>query len=327
MPAERGGGDILLISTADWDHPFWTNKQHVAVELTRSGRQVLYVDSLGLRPPRLERRDLARILRRLARALQPPRQVRPGLWVWSPLCLPWQQIPAIRWLNRTALTVGLALARRRTGLTPELLWTYSPLTPALLDVGRYRKVVYHAVDDIAAQPGMPATAIRGSEAELARRADIVFATAPRLQQRLSAAGARRCLLTPNVADADHFGAALTGPGPLPADLAALPAPRIGFIGAVSRYKLDFDLQLRRDRSAGGRRARSRRGPLARFGEPAPARAAALCGPASSPRRDGRRHPAGGGKRLHRRHVPHEVLRVSGRRASGRDHPPAGAQGL
>ena len=27
--------DILILSTADWDNPFWTNKQHVAVELAK----------------------------------------------------------------------------------------------------------------------------------------------------------------------------------------------------------------------------------------------------------------------------------------------------
>ncbi|WP_426722600.1 hypothetical protein [Enterobacter cloacae complex sp. 310G5] len=25
--------DIVVLSTADWDNPFWTNKQHVALEL------------------------------------------------------------------------------------------------------------------------------------------------------------------------------------------------------------------------------------------------------------------------------------------------------
>ena len=25
--------DVVLLATADWDHPLWTNKQHVAVAL------------------------------------------------------------------------------------------------------------------------------------------------------------------------------------------------------------------------------------------------------------------------------------------------------
>ncbi|RYD01267.1 hypothetical protein N752_30185 [Desulforamulus aquiferis] len=32
--------DIILLSTADWDNPFWTNKQHVAVQLADRGHRV-----------------------------------------------------------------------------------------------------------------------------------------------------------------------------------------------------------------------------------------------------------------------------------------------
>ncbi len=233
--------DILLVSTADWDNPFWTNKQHVAVELVRQGRRVLYVESCGLRRPSLGRRDLRRILRRLARALRPPQEVRPDLWVWSPAVLPWQGSRSVRRLNRLWLRLGLALSLRRTGLAPQLLWTYSPLTSEFYDLERFATVVYHAVDDIAAQPGMPAQAIARAEAELVLRADLVFATSPRLRDRHAAVGARRCVFLPNVADAAHFGSALAPDVVLPPDLAALPQPRIGFIGAVSGYKLDFAL--------------------------------------------------------------------------------------
>ncbi len=234
--------DILLVSTADWDNPFWTNKQHVAVELARQGRRVLYVESSGLRRPSLgSRRDLRRIGRRLGRALRPPRQVRPGLWVWSPAVLPWHGVRLVRRLNRLALRFGLGLAARWAGLDPQTLWTYSPLTSELYDLGRFSQVVYHCVDDIAAQPGMPAEAIAEAEATLVRRADLVFVTSPLLRDRHAAAGARRCVFQPNVADAEHFGAALAPGVLLPADLTALPAPRIGFIGAVSGYKLDFTL--------------------------------------------------------------------------------------
>jgi len=80
--------DVVLLATADWDHPFWTNKQHVAVAMAQLGHRVLYVESVGLRPPRLEGQDLGRIWRRLRRGLRPPRRVAEGIWVWSPLLIP-----------------------------------------------------------------------------------------------------------------------------------------------------------------------------------------------------------------------------------------------
>ena len=45
--------DFVVLATADWDHPLWTNKQHTALTLAAAGHRVLYVESLGIRPPRV----------------------------------------------------------------------------------------------------------------------------------------------------------------------------------------------------------------------------------------------------------------------------------
>ena len=60
---------IVLISTADWDHPLWTNKQHVACSLADLGHSVLYVESLGIRPANTSSKDLLRIMKRIIKGL------------------------------------------------------------------------------------------------------------------------------------------------------------------------------------------------------------------------------------------------------------------
>ena len=80
--------DIVLVSTAEWHHPFWTNKQHTALALARQGCRILYIDSLGLRKPSANHRDLIRIGRRLLRGLRLPEKVHEGIWVCSPLVIP-----------------------------------------------------------------------------------------------------------------------------------------------------------------------------------------------------------------------------------------------
>jgi glycosyltransferase involved in cell wall biosynthesis len=241
--------DITLIATADWDHALWTNKQHVACNLAELGHRVLYVDSLGLRPPRQGPRgpeaaraasDRGRIWRRLRNGLRPPRQVRPGLWVWSPLVLPGAQGGAALRCNRLMLGLGLALWRQLLGLRPDWLWTYNPMTLAVLEPRPWRRLIYHCVDAIDAQPGMPSGAIGDWEQRLCRRADVVFVTSPALQRRLGSLNPRTHFY-PNVADGAHFGQALEPALPLPADLAAIPRPRLGFVGAISAYKLDLAL--------------------------------------------------------------------------------------
>ena len=50
--------DIVLFSTADWYAKYWTNKQHVASPFAARGHRVLYVETVGLRQPGLNRRGL-----------------------------------------------------------------------------------------------------------------------------------------------------------------------------------------------------------------------------------------------------------------------------
>ena len=232
--------DIVLVSTADWDNPFWTNKQHVAVELARLGHRVLYVDSLALRRPSATARDLTRIFRRLLGALRPPRQVRENLWVVSPVVLPLYRYAAIRRFNRWLLAAALRRWLRRLSLRQDMLWTYNPLTAELFALEDFARRVYHCVDDIAAQPGMPVATLARAEEQLVRAADIVFVTSPALARSRARWNPNTHYL-PNVADFDHFAQALDPALPVPADLAAIPGPRLGFVGAISAYKVDLEL--------------------------------------------------------------------------------------
>ena len=33
--------DVVVLATADWEHPIWTNKQHVAISIADTGFRVL----------------------------------------------------------------------------------------------------------------------------------------------------------------------------------------------------------------------------------------------------------------------------------------------
>lgn len=232
--------DITLLATADWNHPLWTNKQHVACSLAALGHRVLYVESLGLRPLRRGGHDRSRVLQRLRHGLRPPRQVRPGLWVWAPLVLPGASGGWPLWLNRQVLRLGLALWRRVLGLRADWLWTYSPMTLAVLSPVPFRRLIYHCVDAIQTQPDMPEAEITLWEERLCRAADRVFVTSPALLEQLRPFNPHTHFY-PNVADGAHFAAALDPALPLPPDLAAIPRPRLGFVGAISAYKLDLGL--------------------------------------------------------------------------------------
>ena len=238
--------DFVVLATADWDHPLWTNKQHTALALAAAGHRVLYVESLGIRPPRVGAADRKRIVRRLRRLLQLPRQRHERLWVWSPPVLPGVHSGPALQLNRSLLQGGLVLACRWLGFTNPILWTYNPLTTLYLDPESFAGSVYHCVDRIQDQPGMPVSRIEVCEQELSQAVDVVFATSPQLQ-----ASHRRwnhhTLLFGNVADHAHFSRAYqgdpTGPLPCPERLRHVARPRLVFMGAIDAYKLDLGLLL------------------------------------------------------------------------------------
>ena len=233
------GRDIVCVGFADWDTDLWTNQHHLMSRLARENR-VLFVESLGLRQPQLAGRDVKRIARRLRRGLAPPRAVD-GLHVLSPLVIPLHRFAAVRALNRRLLPLLVRRATRRLGFERPILWAYVPQAEALLDALDPSLVVYHCVDDIAAQPGIDGASFRASETRFATRAELVLASAPSLAERMRTLNGN-VLFAPNVADTPLFARALE-PGPVDAALDALPHPRIVFTGAVVATKLDVPLLI------------------------------------------------------------------------------------
>ena len=230
--------DVILLSTADWDHPLWTNKQHLAVSLADAGHRVLYIDSLGVRSARAGRADARRILRRLLRSLNPLRQVRQRIWVVSPLVLPGRTTGMAGRLNRWSFGLALFWADWRLDLRTPLLWTFNPNTRSYLKLGRFQATIYHCVDRIQAQPGMPSESLERAEQDLCGAVNAVFTTAPELQKELAPLNAGTHLFG-NVADAQHFGRARSQALLRPPDFPAIQGPCLIFIGAIDAYKLDL----------------------------------------------------------------------------------------
>jgi len=231
------GRDIVCIGTADWATELPINQHQLMRRLVARNR-VLFVESLGLRRPQLASRDLRRIGRRLARGLRGARPVD-RLHVLSPLVLPFHGSAALRSLNRRLLRLQVRRATRRLGMRKPILWAYAPQAEALLDLLDPELVVYHCVDDVAAQKGVDAGSFRAAEERFARRADLVLASAPALAGRMRELSAR-VLYAPNVADTELFATALEA-GPVDPLVGALPRPRLVFQGAIVATKLDTGL--------------------------------------------------------------------------------------
>jgi glycosyltransferase involved in cell wall biosynthesis len=230
------GADIVCVSSLDWD-AHWTSKQQIMHRLAESNR-ILYVEEpvTMLAPLKVPAR-----WRRWKAVAPRLRKAQAGLWALTPPpLLPFGNMyPAVNRANQAVLARYIRWAERQIGLTTPILWTYLPTSCALIDLLDPRAVVYHCVDEHSAFPGnVDPEVVRAYDAELTHRADLVITTARNLL--LSREG-----LNPNIhhvlhgADVSHFGRALDPDLALPADIAAIPAPRLGVVG-VHDERLDID---------------------------------------------------------------------------------------
>lgn len=233
--------DIILFSTADWNTPYWTNKQHTAKHLAKQDYRVLYVETVGLRAPKLASgRDLGRLWRRLKLGLKGPRKVETGIWILAPLVIPikhhWS---IIRWLNKKMLALYIQIFMKKNSFSVPIIWTYHPYILGAIESLNHGKLVFHCVDDLSAVPGVDIQAYKIEEQKLLKQCDVVFTTSEVLTAQCQKYN-KNVHFLPNVVDYEHFASARKV-DLLPTDLSSIPEPRIGYIGVLSDFKVDFNL--------------------------------------------------------------------------------------
>jgi glycosyltransferase involved in cell wall biosynthesis len=232
---------VLCLAVIDWDAP-WQGAQTLALRMAADGHTVLFTETLGVRAA--GRRDWRRLARRLRRRIVAGpwgfRELiiggRPveNLWLFSPVLLPF---PGRPWADRLNRRLLLASLRHRPGPERTLLWTFLP-TPIVVDLVRELapdRVVYHCVDDIAGNPAGVAPGLVEAESWLVSHADHVLTTSRSLYEARRRRNPATVYL-PDGADVGQFMEAW----PEPADLAALPRPRICFPGTIDE-RLDLEL--------------------------------------------------------------------------------------
>lgn len=215
-----------------------TSSHHVARHLAARAR-VLYVECPGLRAPDATPRDASRIVRTLARALQPPKRLPDGLLLKTLVQWPVHASSRVARLNRAWSRVTVRRAMRVLGSDAPIAWCTVPHVAAFVgDLGA-RAIVYHCIDDYAALPGVDAATVRQMDDALARRADLVMAASTPVYESRRALNPRTVLM-PHGVDFDHFARACTEALPSPPELVDVRGPIVGFIGLIERW-IDVEL--------------------------------------------------------------------------------------
>jgi glycosyltransferase involved in cell wall biosynthesis len=231
------GRDIVCLSTQDWNG-LWTRKQRFMKMFAENGNRVLYVET----PVHLFGLDvLPGDPKRFFRFRQGPRAVAPRLHVGTlPILLPmFQMSHAINAVNQRLIGMVLRSWIKRLGFEKPLLWIYTPSSAAIVDEIPNAAAVYECVDEFRAARGLVRSSVIGSmEDALMRKVQLTVVTQENLLSHRAAVCANTVCI-PNGADVVHFQRA-AGPIPVPADVAAIPRPRLGFLGYI-HYWIDLSL--------------------------------------------------------------------------------------
>lgn len=131
----------------------------------------------------------------------------------------------------------LARAAQAAGGDFDVLWLADPGHLPLADLVQHKRLLYECVDDHQGfwpDPGLGAE-VRAQETALARRADLIVATAPALAARLSALNPKTVHVG-NGVELARFAAVVRDPAPpRPAGLDGLAGPVVGFYGAIGSW--------------------------------------------------------------------------------------------
>lgn len=227
----------ILCFASGYDAPP-TSKHHV-MHLLAERNVVLWVNYHASRMPTASSSDLAYIARKLGQVLAGLKSPRPNLHVLTPLVIP---LPGSAWaqrLNRALLVGQIRRALHRVQAGPVQFWAFTPDVAYLLGKFGEQKTVYYCVDDHSQFTGYNREQVLRDEAELCRRADLVVTTSMALQEARQPHNPNT-VLVPHGVDYDHFSRAFKEDLPAPADIAAIPHPRLGFFGLLRDW-VDLDL--------------------------------------------------------------------------------------
>lgn len=193
----------LVVFGEDWGG-LPSSTQHL-MRCLSADRSILWINSIGMRRPRLVMSDLRRLGKKLGSMIRSARgqQLSNGrVAVLAPLVLSWPGVRMIDSLNSKILGRQINRAIASEYVQDPIVWATLPTAVVLLDAINTRKLVYYCGDDYSALPGVNPEVIRKLETQLVDRADLIFVSSEVLAERFPK---DRTIFLPHGVDVDLFG--------------------------------------------------------------------------------------------------------------------------
>jgi glycosyltransferase involved in cell wall biosynthesis len=170
----------LVVFGEDWgSHP--SSTQHI-VSILGESRQVIWINSIGLRKPRLNFKDLGRIFNKLQSFIFSSlftkkitnKSIPDNLIIISPLVIPCANSYLSIKISRFILKKQIDYACRRIVFTDPIVWSSLPTSVDYLDIFNKAPCVYYCGDDFNSLEGVDHKFVSEKEKELVDRSRYVF---------------------------------------------------------------------------------------------------------------------------------------------------------
>ena len=204
------------------------------MEVFARHNRVLFVNSIGMRRPRLAHPDfLRRVGRKLRSIGRLVRRVEPSLYVFSPVALPAYGHRVARRVNALLLRGQVGCVLRALGMRRPITWIALPTYVDLMGRFGARLNVFQVSDKYDAYGEVRDAYVSQAFDRLARESDVVLASSRRLYDLLKPLNASTHHVSHGV-DYDHFAAARGPDLAVPDDLEAIARPRLGYVGSLDQ---------------------------------------------------------------------------------------------
>ncbi len=234
-------GENIIVFAKDWGADPTSCNQVMNV-LARENR-VLWLNSIASRTPNLAQgKDLRKIVNKLAGFFRGAKQVGERMWVYTPIVLPMHGKPWAVQLNRMILRASLGALRRKLGMRDFQLWVWVPTTGPYANHLGAKLVVYYYTDNWTSFSTVDGAQMKRWVEDLAGSCDVLFCTSNTLADDLRPLNPETHVALHGV-QWEKFRQALDHALPIPADLADVTTPIIGYFGLVEDWN-DLELLLR-----------------------------------------------------------------------------------
>jgi glycosyltransferase involved in cell wall biosynthesis len=228
----------IIAFSKDW-HEDHTSNHHVLRELAKT-RRVLWLNSVGTRKPSMSSaRDLGKIKRKLTEFAKGAINVENDLWVATPLVLPLPHNAIATKINQQIIRATIRVLRYQLGIKDFQLWTFLPNIVDFVGTLGEKLAVYYCVDEWSTFTALDAQATIAAEKRLLKKVDVTFCTSQALVDSKSP-HTKLTQFAPHGVNFASFARAMQDDLEIPADLAKIPHPRLGFFGTL-RDLIDYQL--------------------------------------------------------------------------------------